>query len=130
MVLETPVQWIAAIIAVLVIVKILFIAVSKKTWYNGVVKPIYSNPKTVSFVFGILAIVVFYFLIQELTIIQIFSVFAFCSLFMGAALMMFPISIQGLIKKAYSQKFSGWMWVYILIWFLLAAWVLYELFLV
>ena len=72
----------ALIIALLALVKILVILVKPKVWLN-LVKSIWSVPMLTMIVCLILAAIVFYYLIQELTIIQIMATTLFIALLAG-----------------------------------------------
>jgi hypothetical protein len=124
----TAIEWIAVVMAVVGIIKILVILVNKKAWFENVVVPIYSRMAVTSVVFLVLAGVVFYYLLQTLDIVTIFAVMAFTALFMGAGLVSYSKDIGAFVKKIYKQKFSGWLWLYILIWLALSVWVLWEVF--
>lgn len=124
----TPVEIIAAILAIVAVIKIVFIIFNKKAWYENVARPIYGNASRSAFIFVILAIIIFYYLIQELSIVQIFAVMAFSSLLIGLGFMQFS-EVGSLVKKAYSQKISGWMWLYTIVFLILSLWVLSEIFL-
>ena len=123
----TPLEIIALIFALVTIFKIIFIAVNKQAWYKDVAKPIYENSKASGFIFTVLAIVIFYFLIRELTITQIFAALAFSSLLIALGFLQWK-GINSLVKKAYSQKFNTWAWLYIIIFLILVLAVFYEIF--
>ena len=125
----TPIEIIALIFTLLIILKIIFIITNKQTWYKNVAKPIYDNTKTSGIIFTISAIIIFYFLIQELTITQIFAALAFSSLLIALGFLQHK-DMTSLIQKAYKQKFNIWTWFYIIIFLLLIFLVLYEIFLV
>jgi|SRR3989344_7237288 len=122
----TPLEIIAFVFALLVIIKIIFIIINKQAWYKSVAKPIYDNIKASGFIFTILAVIIFYFLIRELTITQIFAALAFSSLLIALGLLQWK-DIGSLVKKAYSQKFNIWTWLYIIVFLILVLWVLYEI---
>ncbi len=123
----TPVEIVSLLVACLILIKILVILINKKVWYETVVKPIYGNINT-RIILIILAIIVFYYLIKELTIVQIFASFAFFSLLMGASLVSYSKDMLIIAKKAYSQKLDYWEWFYIILFATLSLWVLLVLF--
>ena len=123
----TPIEWIAAVFAVLVLVKLVVIMINKKSWWN-LTKGIYGNPGVTGFVFLVLAAVVLWFLLQELTIVQIMAAGIFMVLLMGFAFTGYSKELMSLATKIYAKKFSGWLWFYIIIWIVLSVWVLWELF--
>ena len=125
----TPIETLAFIIAALSLIKILVILVNPMSWFRGVVKPVYSNPFWLQFIGLILAGVSLFYLLQELTIVQIFAV-----MFLFAALMLFGVAaynkeILALADKIYKKKGAiKKSWLSILIWLVLIIWVLVELF--
>jgi hypothetical protein len=124
----TAIEWIALVLAVLVLVKIIVILVSKKSWLP-VTKKVYGSPGIWGFVFLILAAIVFWFLIQELSIVQIVAVGALISLLMGVGIMGYSKDVLPFIDKVLKKSFNGWTWLSIIIWIVLSLWVLWELFL-
>lgn len=124
------IEWIATIFAILGIIKIAVVLNNRKFWYNKVTRPIYSGGGTTSFIFIILAILVFWFLIQEISIVHIFVAVAFTALLIGAMFALYNKELLSFADKIIKKKFSGIAWIYILIWLTLSLWVLYEVFLV
>jgi len=126
----TPIEWIVTIFAVIGLIKLFVIMVSRKSWW-GLTKGVYGNPGITGFVSLVLAAVVLWFLLQELTIVQIIAAGVFMVLLMGFAFMTHAKELMTLAKKMiYGKKFSGGLWLYILIWVVLLLWALYEIFLV
>jgi len=123
----TPIEWIAAIVVILSLIKIIFIIFNKKKYFE-LVSPIYTKSKGTSWILLLLALVVLYFLLQSLSIVTIMAVMAFTSLLIGFAFMQYPKQIMSLAKKIYSKQLSFAMTIYILIWLLLSLWTLKELF--
>ena len=123
----TAVEIIALIFALAGLIKIVTIIINKKIWYKNVAKPIYSNSKF-GFVFVVFAVVIFYFLIQEFSIVQIFAVLAFSSLLIAIGFLSYREEFSKLVEKAYKEKLNGWIWLYTLIWVILCVWVLIEIF--
>lgn len=123
----SPLNIIALIFIIVGILKIFTISINKKNWMP-VVRSFFSNKLAGSAVVIILAIIVFYFLIQELTIIQIIASAAFISLLIALSVLQFNEEIVALAKKISSKKFSLMTWIYIFIWLILFAWALYQMF--
>jgi len=124
----TAIEWIATILAVVGIIKILVIVVNKKAWFDKVSMPMMKKPKAMGVVMLVLAAVVFYYLYQSVDIVTIFAVMAFTSLLVGFGMMSFAKDLGGIAKKVYSQKFGLSIWIYTLVWLALSFWVLYEVF--
>ena len=123
----TPIEIIAAIFAIVGLIKIIVILINKKNWLP-VTKAVYGNSGTSSIIFFILAIIVFYYLIQAFTIVEIVAVVAFISLIMGLAFLQTSKDVLSMANKALNKKFTGWMWIIIIIWLILLVWTLYTLF--
>ena len=123
----TPIEWIALIFAAVGLIKMIVILVNRESWLS-VTRKVYGNPGVWRIVFLILAAIVLWFLIQELTIVQIIAAGAFVTLLIGLAIMSFSKEMLPIAEKILKKGFSGWMWFYIIIWVVLLVWVLWELF--
>ena len=118
----TPVEIIALIMIVAVAIKMVVILVNPMAWMNFARKT-YSNVRAVQISSLILAVVILYYLLQEMTIVQILAVTAF----MGAMLAMgLAPHIGSIIKRYEAQIKKGQMWkdnlIYALIWIALLVW--------
>jgi len=124
----TPVEIIAAIIIILSAVKILVLLVSPKSWMNFS-KKIFASKGLVQVVALVLAGVVLYYLLQEISIVQIFAVIAFTALLFVLGLVNYINAIYKIADKAIR---SGRLWkdnlLYALIWIILLVWAAKELF--
>jgi uncharacterized protein YybS (DUF2232 family) len=126
----TSIEWIVTIFAVLGIIKIIVILINPGKWLDAT-KEIYKNPGVASVVSLVLAAIVFYFLLQELTIVQIVAATAFVALLVAFIFLQYSKDLLSLAKKMLDRKISaGWQWLYIIIWAVLLLWALYEIFLV
>ena len=123
----TSIETIAAIFAIFGLIKLLVIIIDKKSWMP-VTRGVYGNPNISAPILLILALIVFYYLIQELNIVQIFAVGCLFSLIMGLGFMSLNKELLSLASKIIKKNFSVWMWVYILVWMAGMIWVLYEVF--
>lgn len=123
----TAIETIALIFALFALIKLIVVVINKKIWYNKVAKPIYSNPRTTAIIFVILAVVIFYYLLQVFSIVQIFAVLAFASILIGLGFLSFSKDLMPLVTKAYNRKFTGWEILYTIIWLILLLWALYEI---
>ncbi len=123
----TPIEIIALVFAVLALVKIAVIIFSGPKKWMDTVKPIYDNSKTSSLVFTLLALLVFWYLIQALTIVQIFAVFFAIALVYDLFLLRYVDSLMKDMRKL----MKGLSTLTFLLWLVLAAgsvWVLFEVF--
>jgi len=122
------IEVIAVLFALFVLIKMIFLVVKKKAWFNAMVKPSIKNSKGIGLVFLVLVAVLFYYLIQSLSIVEIFAVLAFSCFLIFLSLFSYSEDLFKFADKIYSKKFNGWMWLQILIWFVLSVWVLWVVF--
>lgn len=121
------VETIAWIMVIAGAIKIISIAHNPKGWMNFA-KKIWSKPQQMKLAGVVLGVIVLYYLLQELTIIQIMATMAFF-----AALLMvgFASDAEPLLKKYEKQIKNKTIWakhkIYILIWIVLMVWTLKEL---
>ena len=124
----TPVEIIALVLIVVSVIKIAVLLVNPGSWMNFA-KNLYSKPKAVSTVALILAAIVLFYLLQEMSIVQILAVTAFVILLVliGLAKEVGPLikKYEVIIKKGNLWKEN---WLYTLIWIVLLVWGLWELF--
>ncbi|HLD97815.1 MAG TPA: hypothetical protein VI815_00655, partial [Candidatus Nanoarchaeia archaeon] len=93
-----------------------------------VVRTVYSHSLVSSIILAILAIIVFYFLVQNISIVDIMAVATFISILFALSFLQFSNEILVLANKIYKNKLSPATWIYILIWLALMIWALYEIF--
>lgn len=125
----TPIEIIALIVAIVAAIKIIVVLIKPKAWLNSVVKPVYSKPTLTMLVSLILAVLVLYYLLMELNIIQIFAVMAFLALIMALSFAAYFREIVGLAEKMLRDNHViKRAWLAILIWIILICWTLYVLF--
>ena len=125
----TPVENIALILIVISVIKIAVLLVNPKSWMNFA-KNLYSKPKAVSTIALILAVIVFYYLLQSgITVVEILAVTAFVVLLIliGLAKEVGPLmkKYDSIIKKGNLWKEN---WLYTLIWVVLLVLGIRELF--
>jgi hypothetical protein len=121
----TALEWIVLIFAVIGLVKLGVIIVNKKYWMP-VIESFYGK-KGYDLLFLVLALVIFYFLIQELTIVQILAAVIFATMLIAVSFMQYSDQLLGIAKKMLKKKFSGMMWIYIIIWVVLLIWAVKEI---
>lgn len=124
----TPVEIIALILALAVLIKILVIIVKPTAWVKFI-DPVIKNSKVMVWICLILAATVGYYLLQELTVVQIVASMLFVSLLMGMSLYSYPEIIismkKQVIKKGNLFKKN---WLTIIVWVGIAVYTLYVLF--
>ena len=124
----SSVDVIAAVVAIVAIVKIIVVIINRKAWCDKVVEPIYNNSSLSSSIFLILGIVAFYYLLQEISIVQIFAVIGLSACLIAVGLLQYSNEFIFMLKKVCKRKFGRWLWFYIVVWVVLSVWVLYEIF--
>ncbi|OIO80818.1 hypothetical protein AUJ84_02430 [Candidatus Pacearchaeota archaeon CG1_02_32_132] len=122
----TTIQIFATIISVLVIIKFLFFLFNKKAWFNFA-KKIYTTSAT-EWVFGVLALIVLYYLLQTMSLIEVFAAGLFMVLLMGMAFASFGNEFIKIGEKMIKRGLPASIWINFLIWIVLSAWVLYLVF--
>jgi hypothetical protein len=70
----TPIEIMAFIAAIIVPIKIIMLLRSQKSWFNTVTRRFWGNAVVTTILSLIVVIVTLYYLLQELTIIQIWAV--------------------------------------------------------
>jgi len=123
----TPIEIIAVVFAVLGLIKIGIIIINVKAWMP-VTKTVYGNPKVVSPIVLGLAAIVFYYLIQSLTIVEIVAVMAFTSLIFAIGFLHVGKDLTKMTNKMVKNGLSSWMWGYMLLWSVAMAYVIYGVF--
>jgi hypothetical protein len=127
MTFNSPLETIVFIFIAIALIKIVVILLNKKSWLS-VSQKVYKNSKASGPISLILAAIVFYYILQELTIIQIMAVVTFTTLLIAFAFLSYSKDLHQIGKKILSKKFTPGMIFYILIWLALILWALYELF--
>ncbi len=122
------VQWFALIIAVFALIKIIVVLAKPKAWIKFA-KKIWKNSVVTGWVCIILAAIVLYFLLMELTIIQVFAAMLFTTLLIAAGIAPFSKELMNFASKIATRRNLSKGWWLFLIWLALIAWVLWTLFL-
>jgi hypothetical protein len=119
----TPVELIALILIIISAIKLVVIFVSPKSWNNNVVKKLWGKSNLMGIISLILAAVVFYYLLQELTIVQILATTMFVALLMAFGIAPYKAEIIKLADKMMKDKaILKKSFFYIIIWIALIVW--------
>ena len=124
----TPIEIIALIFIIFALVKLVVIFINPMSW-KSVVKKIYVKPVVTTAVGLVGMAVILRYLLEELTIVQIFASMTFMM-----ALMMIQFSALGHEIVEMSDKFFNdrdilkKVWLSLALWIVLMGWVLYEIF--
>jgi hypothetical protein len=120
----TPVEIIALVFSVLVLLKLILLYTYKKPMLN-LAKILAKNTTGFTISFTIIAIILGYYIFQELNIIQVAAVTFFAVIIIDLSLT--PI-FKPLIKNINKIVNSKYMWIFAAIWGIFAALTLYTLY--
>jgi len=125
----TPIEIMALIVAVFAGVKLVVALISPKSWLGSVTKTAWSNPTLTTIGSLVLAAVALFYLLEELTIVQIFAAMFFLMLLMVMGFAPYAKDMLALEDKMLKDRDvvkRGWL--SIIVWGILVIWVLYALF--
>jgi hypothetical protein len=123
----TPIEIIATILIIASAIKIVVILIKPSSWAN-MIKKVWINPMIMSGISLVLAAVVLYYLLQEVTIVQILAVTAFIGLFMAVGIGMYAKEVISMANKMLKKGIMKKAWLYTILWIVLLAWGAKELF--
>jgi O-antigen ligase len=111
------------------VIKLIVVLVKPQAWIRGVGRRIYAVPAVSLPILVILTVISFYYLLQELSMVQVFAAFLVFWLVMLIALLPFGRAFLPAIESAYSNNRAVWKksWLTMVIWVILLVWALKEL---
>lgn len=118
------------ILAILVVIKFLVLAIKPKAWLNFA-KSIYSNPLVLGLVEVILGAALLYYLLMQLTILQIMAAVTFGALLTALSFTIYGKELIPWMTKLIRNKKILWSpraWFVWLIWLVLIGWAVYTIF--
>ncbi len=118
---------ISLVFVALALAKFVVALLNRQSWFT-VSKLFYDNARESAATLIILGIILFFFLLEELTIAEIISVLALASIIVGLVMLQYPREFMHLAKKSLNKKMSLIDVIYISIWFVLLIWALIEIF--
>jgi len=125
----TPIEIMAFIAAVIVPIKIIMILKGQKFWFETVTKKYWGDAVVTTILSLLVVVVTLYYLLQELTIIQIWAAALFTMALVSLALAPFSKWMLGVEKKWFTEtNVLKTGWVAGLVWLALIVWVLTALF--
>lgn len=125
----TPIEIIALVVAIITIVKILTIMKDPSIWMRKVSLPVLKSGSTGIVVSLILAAIVLSYLLDSLTIVEIYAVMAFVMLLVVTGFMAYPKKMASLMEQFGKDKhLIEKSWLQIFVWLALSIWVLKVLF--
>ncbi len=124
-----PVEIIALIMVLVGLIKMLVLFIKPKKWLDEVVKPVYLHGKFTKLAAFVVALIVLNYLLKEVTIVQIFAVFVFVASIVMIGFASYGQELTAMAEKIMKDKnMFRKSWLSVLIWLVLSAWVLFELF--
>ena len=125
----TPIEIMALIAAIIVPVKLIMVWRSQKSWFNTVAKRYWGNATVTTILSLIVVIVTLYYLLQELTIVQIWAVMLFAMALISLGLAPFSKYMLDVEQKWFTEtNVLKIGWFAAIVWLVLIIWVLYTLF--
>ncbi len=123
----TPIEIIAVIFAILILVKIIVVFIRPKAWIRFA-ETITRNHLIITLVYIILAIILGYYVFSVFSVVTVFVIAIFGILLMAIGLIPYFESIIKTTKKMTREKILQSFWLSLLIWLIFAIWVLYVVF--
>ncbi len=126
----TALEIIATIFAIFVLVKIVVVLIDPQIWMKRVAEPLLGNPRLATAVYLVLAIVVGYYVFASLHIVDVAAVMLFTALVMGVGMMPYSkalLKLAGEMSATRSDLLRN-AWLPIVIWTVIALWVLTSVF--
>ncbi len=121
-----PIEILAIIFAVFVIVKLIVVTVKPGLWMkwaNGMLK----NELLITLIYFVLAVIIGYYIFAELTVVQVAAVTLWVSMLIGIGFVPYSKILLKTSDELLSVGISK-AWLSMLIWAGLAIWVLYAVF--
>lgn len=119
----------ALILIAVTVIKLVILSINPQLWYSFI-GGIYSKPPIASLVAFILAMVVLYFLlVSGVTIVEILAVCLFIALLIAVGLSKYMDKLIPWVKEKNIVFILKEVWLYTLVWLLLLAWGVGEIFL-
>jgi hypothetical protein len=125
----TPIEILATIFAIMVLVKLLVVALNPKLWMKWV-EPVLSNYAYTTIVYVLLAVITGYIIFRSLNIVQVAAVMLFTSMLMGLTLVPYSREFLTLGKGIVGTRSEMFRkaWLAMAIWAGIAVWTLYAVF--
>ena len=123
----TPIEIIALLVALLTVIKVIVLLINKEAWMR-VPEAIFKQPMVTMIISLILSLVVLYYLLAEITIVQIFAVIGFLMFLIMSMFAAYSKEVMAMANKLIKSKdMFGRSWLPSLIWLAMSVWVLYIL---
>jgi len=123
----TGVEIIAVVFAILILVKFVMIMFMKPDFVTKMMDAMYPKKAVMTVMLLVFAVVVGYYLLAELTIVQVFAGAVFGMFIYGLVLVQYPTELLTFSKTCLNNKRQAWLPFVVLL--VLALWVLYAVYL-
>ncbi|MEE8077196.1 MAG: hypothetical protein V3T60_16430 [Candidatus Binatia bacterium] len=121
-----PIEILATFFAVFVIVKLVVVTVKPGLWMKWA-KGILKNELLITLIYFVFAVIVGYYIFAELTVVQVAAVTLWVSMLIGIGFIPYSKILLKTSDELLSVGISK-TWLSMLIWAVLAVWVLYAVF--
>ncbi|MBW2992757.1 hypothetical protein KY345_06080 [Candidatus Woesearchaeota archaeon] len=121
----TPVEIIALVFAVAILLKALMFLLIKGKPYMKLIDKVFEKKALMPVLVLVLLVIVGYYLLLEMSIVQIYAAGLFGILVYGLALVLYPKALTKFMKAVLKNKSK--LWLSVVIWVVLAVWVLLKL---
>jgi len=122
----TPIEILATIFAVFVIVKLVVVSVKPGLWMKWA-KGMLKNELLITLIYFVLAVIIGYYIFAEMTVVQVAAVTLWVSMLIGIGFVPYSKILLKTSDELLSVGISKG-WLSMLIWAVLAIWVLYVVF--
>ena len=123
-----PVEIIALVFVAFALIKLIVILINPMSW-KPVVKGIYNKPIVTTVAGFVLGLIILRYLLEELTIVQIFASMTFMMALMMVQFAAFGGEIIEMSDRFFNDReMLKKIWLSLSIWIVLMIWVLYEIF--
>lgn len=122
----TPIEILATIFAVIVIIKLAVITADPNLWMKTA-GALLKNQVLTTIIYSVLAVIIGYYVFTALSVVQVAAVMLFTSTLIGIGLAPYSKIILKLGEELSDVGVSK-AWLAMLIWGMLAIWVLYSVF--
>ena len=114
------------VFVLLVILKLFLVSFSSKRWFS-LVKKLYSNSNLLVVVELILAVIIIYFLLDSMTVVEIIAGALVGALLTGMTFAVHSKEIIPIFEKMSKGKILKRAWIPIIAWLILSLWALFEI---
>ena len=124
----TPVEIIAVILAITILVKVIVILTYPKKRVEFAVGLVRHHRSALQLMYAVIALVTGYFILQSFSVVDVMAVVCFSVALMGITLIEYEKSLVMMIKESQSPDLLRRNWLSLIIWIALAVWTLYTVF--